>query len=108
MMEGRGLRPATGLAMNIVTKNAGLNRFVWNVQNAAGVGAPPGAYKARLTVAGNTQAVPFAVLIDPRLAAEGTTIADLSEQFAHNTRVRTLVTDVNALASMVERASREA
>ncbi len=30
------------------------------------------------------------VLIDPRLAAEGLTAADLREQFEHNTRMREL------------------
>jgi len=105
MMEGRGPRPATGPAMNIVSRKAGLNRFVWGVQNEAGLGAPPGRYQARLTVAGRTQTVPFNVLLDPRLAAEGTTVADLSEQFAHNTRVRTLVTDVNAAVTRVRGAT---
>ena len=105
MMEGRGPRPATGPAVNVVSKKAGMNRFVWGVQDAAGLGVPPGQYQARLTVAGRTQTVPFSVLIDPRLAAEGTTVADLSEQHAHNNRVRTLVTDVNAAVTRVRTAT---
>jgi photosystem II stability/assembly factor-like uncharacterized protein len=105
MMDGRGPRPATGPAMNVVTKNAGLNRFIWGVQDAAGLGAPPGQYQARLTVAGKTQTMPFTVLIDPRLAAEGTTVADLREQHAHNTRVRTLVGDVNNAVTRVRAAT---
>ena len=48
------------------------------------------------------------LLIDPRLVTEGTTVADLSEQFAHNTRVRTLVTDVNAAVARVDRELRAA
>ena len=91
--------------MNVVSKTAGLNRFIWGVQNPAGLGAPPGQYQARLTVGGKTQTVPFNVLIDPRLVAEGTTVADLNEQFAHNTRVRTLVTDVNAAVTRVRSAT---
>jgi hypothetical protein len=91
--------------MNVVTKNAGVNRFIWGVQDAAGLGAPPGQYQARLTVAGTTKTVPFNVLLDPRLAAEGTTVADLKEQHAHNTRVRTLVGDVNGAVTRVRAAT---
>jgi hypothetical protein len=97
MLEGRpGRGGASGAALNIVTKNVGLNRFVWGVQHASGLGAPPGAYQARLTVDGTTQTVPFTVRIDPRLAAEGITVADLREQFQHNSKLRELVSEANA------------
>ncbi len=96
MAQGRGGRGGGGAPSNVVTRNAGMNRFVWSVQTAAGLGAPPGRYQAKLTVGGTTQSVPFTVLIDPRLAAEGVTVADLEEQFAHNTRMRALVADANA------------
>ena len=104
MMEGRPGRGAAGPAMNIVTKTPGLNRFVWNVQNAAGLGMPPGTYQAKLTVGSTTQTVRFTVKIDPRLAAEGTTVADLQEQFDHNTRMRTLVADANATVQRARQA----
>src|SRR5207344_386878 len=74
MAEGRPGRGGGGAPSNIVTKNAGLNRFVWGVQNASGLGVPPGRYQAKLTVGGETKTVPFTVLIDPRLAAEGVTV----------------------------------
>jgi photosystem II stability/assembly factor-like uncharacterized protein len=96
MAEGRPGRGGGGAPSNIVTKNVGLNRFVWGVQTAAGLGAPPGQYQAKLTVGSVTQTVPFNVLIDPRLASEGITVADLKEQFDHNTRMRALVADANA------------
>ncbi len=97
MMEGRpGRGGGAAPAMNVVTKNAGLNRFVWGVQDAAGLGAPPGAYQAKLTVGTTTQTVPLTVLIDPRLAAEGVTAADLRVQYDHNTKMRALVSDANA------------
>jgi hypothetical protein len=104
MMEGRPGRGAAGPAMNIVTKTPGLNRFTWNVQNAAGLGMPPGTYQAKLTVGSTTQTVRFTVKIDPRLAAEGTTVADLQEQFDHNTRMRTLVADANATVQRARQA----
>src|SRR5204862_1752173 len=44
-----------------------------------------------------TQAQPFTVLIDPRIAAEGVTAADLKEQFDHNMRVRDLSAAANQL-----------
>jgi photosystem II stability/assembly factor-like uncharacterized protein len=87
-----------------VTKNAGLNRFVWDVRHNAGITAPPGPYQARLTVGTTTLTQPFTVLIDPRVAADGVTVADLKEQFDHNMRMREMVTAVNAVVSRVRDA----
>ncbi len=96
MLEGRpGRGGAAAAPLNIVTRNVGLNRFVWGVQHSTGLGVPPGAYQARLTIGSTTQTVPLTVRIDPRLAAEGITIADLKEQFEHNSMVRDLVADAN-------------
>ena len=47
---------------------------------------------------------PLTVLIDPREAKDGVTIADLREQFQHNMRVRDMVTEVNQLVANVESA----
>ena len=68
-----------------------MNRVV--VGRAAIVG--PGAAAGRLPGAAEgrrrrPQTQPFNVLIDPRIAAEGVTVADLKEQFDHNVRVREL------------------
>jgi hypothetical protein len=93
MMVGRGR--GGGAPPARVTKNAGLNRFVWTVQHQSGLGAPPGMYQARLKVDATTLTQPLNVLIDPRLAAEGLTAADIKEQFEHNMRMRTLTADVN-------------
>jgi photosystem II stability/assembly factor-like uncharacterized protein len=87
-----------------VTKNAGLNRFVWDVRNQAGVTMPPGSYQARLKVGEVTLTQPFKVLIDPRVADDGVTAADLGEQYAHNMRMRDLVTSVNQLVLRVRDA----
>src|SRR5207249_2581610 len=81
------------------------NRLTWDVQHTSGLGAPPGNYQVRLSVAGSpSHTQPFVVLIDPRLAAEGVTAADLQEQFEHNMRVRELVTAANALAARIRGA----
>ena len=55
---GRGGRQI-GPPMNVVTKSVGFNRFTWNVQNAAGLSAPPGAYRATMTVGTKSETVPF-------------------------------------------------
>ena len=82
--------------MNVVSNNAGFNRFTWSVTHSSGLGTPPGEYRVRVTAGANSKTVPMTVRIDPRLAAEGLTAADIKEQFEHNTRVRELVADVNA------------
>jgi len=64
----------------------------------------PGSYTLRLAAAGKTMTQPLTVLIDPRTAKDGVTIADLREQLQHNMRVRDMVTEVNQLVANVESA----
>ncbi len=99
MMEGRdgSANSSPTPIMNLVTATKGFNRFTWGVQHANGFGAPPGEYQVKVSVGSATQTVPLTVLIDPRLAAEGITAADLQEQFTHNTRMREMVAEVNAV-----------
>jgi hypothetical protein len=87
-----------------VTKVAGMNRFAWDVRHQAGVTLPPGQYQVRLKTGNVTLTQPFNVLIDPRVAADGVTLADLQEQFDHNMRMREMVTSVNQLATRVREA----
>ena len=87
-----------------VTKLEGMNRFVWDVRHQSGTTAPPGSYQVRLKVGGTVQTQPLNVLIDPNVAADGVTVADLQEQFEHNMRTRQLVTDVAQLVSRVREA----
>jgi hypothetical protein len=103
MLEGRGGRGGGG-SVSRVTKTAGLNRFVWDVRHQSGLPATPGSYQARLTVDGTPLTQPFTVLIDPLLAEEGVTVADLQEQFDHNTRMRALVASVNQVVARVREA----
>lgn len=44
------------------------------------------------------------MLIDPRVAADGLTLADLQEQFLFNMRMRELMTEVNQLIARVREA----
>jgi photosystem II stability/assembly factor-like uncharacterized protein len=104
--RGRGGFGGRGASAPVsrVTDDVGHNRFVWDVQHRSGLGAPPGEYQARLTVDNTTLTQPFTVLIDPRIAAEGITVADLEEQFAHNLRMQAMVEEVDALAQRVQEA----
>src|SRR3954462_2139910 len=80
-----------------VTKDGGHNRFVWDARYSTGLSAPPGAYQARVKAGDWTATQPFNLLIDPRIAAEGVTVADLKEQFDHNMRMRELSAQANQL-----------
>jgi photosystem II stability/assembly factor-like uncharacterized protein len=94
----------------------GLNRFVWDLAHAGpwsaderrngrdGPLATPGRYTVRLTAGGLRATQPLVVRVDPRVAADGVTPADLREQLAHNVRVRDMVTDVNAAAARIKAA----
>lgn len=110
MAEGRpgrgnaGPASATGPTLNLVPNKAGLNRFVWGVQHQNGLGAPPGQYTVKVSVAGQSQTVPLRVRMDPRLAQDGTTEADLQAQFAHNVRMREMIADVNSMVQRTRQA----
>lgn len=104
MMVGRGGAVADAPVLNLVTARSGFNRFTWGVQHQNGLGAPPGEYTVTVSVGGRTQTVPLSVQIDPRLAAEGFTAADLQEQFAHNVRMRDMVAEVNAVIARARQA----
>jgi photosystem II stability/assembly factor-like uncharacterized protein len=103
MMAGRTGRGG-GAPPPRVTKTMGVNRFVWNGQHSSGLPAPPAGYQVRLTLDGQTFTQPFTLLIDPRLAAEGLTAADLKEQFEHNTRMRELQAAVTQVLGRVREA----
>ena len=90
-----------------VTKVVGLNRFAWDVRNQARVTLPPGQYQVRLKSGNVTLMQPLNVLIDPRIAADGVTLADLQEQFEHNMRMRELVNEVNGLVARVREAQQK-
>jgi photosystem II stability/assembly factor-like uncharacterized protein len=103
-----------------LTKNSGMNRFVWDLtttgpwtaggaggggRGGAGPAVVPGKYTVRLT-AGATITRPLTVRIDPRAAADGITVADLQAQYDHNIRVRDLVSEVNKLVAALEEQRR--
>ncbi len=92
--RGRGFVPR-------LTKAEGMNRFVWDVRDERGLLMPPGSYQARLRSGMAALTQPFRVLIDPNVAADGVTAADLKEQYEHNVRVAELVREAAAAVDRV-------
>ena len=99
-----GVSRGRGGAAPRVTKLEGMNRFVWDVRHQVGLAMPPGAYQVRLKSGGTVETQPFTVLIDPNVAVDGVTVADLQEQFDNNVRIRQLVADVNQVILRVRGA----
>ena len=116
---GRGGRRGGGLPTTLPTKT-GMNRFVWDLRYAGGAAAggdgegggfsgngplvAPGPFKARLTAGGVTRTESFAVKIDPRIAKDGTTIADLAAQSALALKVRDALAEARAVQTRVRQA----
>ncbi len=116
---GRGGRRGGGLPTVLPTK-AGMNRFVWDLRYTGGPagggdgegggfggGGPlvaPGSFKARLTAGGVTRTEPLTVKIDPRVAKDGTTVADLAAQTAFALKVRDALAEARAVQARVRQA----
>ncbi len=91
--EAMGAPAASGGGEPRVATTAGMHRFVWNLQYPGGLAgrgplAVPGEFEVRLTVDGETRSHTLDVLVDPRVADDNVTLADMQEQFALNIRIR--------------------
>ena len=96
----------------------GLNRFVWDFAypgpwdaNPQRIGrngplAPPGTYTVRVTSGDWSATQPLELRMDPRLARDGLTVAELRAQLDHNLRVRDMVTEVNQTVARLQLAKR--
>ena len=116
---GRGGRRGGGLPSALPTK-VGMNRFVWDLRyggrpsvggdgEGGGFGGngpmvAPGPFRARLTAGGVTKTESFTVKIDPRIAKDGVTVADLSEQAKFALKVRDSLADARQLAQRLRQA----
>jgi hypothetical protein len=69
--------------------------IMWAAQPQRGPAAPTGKYSVRITANGETKTRDFNIQIDPRLAADGISEADLLEQFRLSVRVRDKVSEAN-------------
>ena len=119
--QGRGGGRGRGGAPSVLPKKPGMNRFIWDLRYAGGPAGggdpeagggfagggpmvPPGTYKARLTADGVTKTEIVTVRIDPRVARDGITAADLAEQTRVALKVRDGLADARALSQRVRAA----
>jgi len=87
-----------------LSTNVGMNRLTWDFNNGAGLMVPPGNYKVKMTAGGWSDTQPLVLKMDPRLAADNITAADLREQYEHNVRARDMVAEVGKVATRVRQA----
>ncbi len=95
----RRAAPPVRLATDI-----GMNRLIWDFNDANGLMLPPGAYRVRLTVGEWKDTKPLTLTPDPRLIADNVTAADLREQYDHNVRMRAMVEEAGQLANRIRQA----
>ncbi|MCK5652194.1 MAG: hypothetical protein KAJ42_12480, partial [Gemmatimonadetes bacterium] len=94
-----------------VDTSPGMHRFVWDLtvagpegSNRGGPRVVPGQYQARLTADGVSQTRTFRLLIDPRVAEDGVTQADLQDQFDISMEILALMTEAQGLVAELEGA----
>ena len=101
--EMRGPRFGGGAAS--LTKRAGHNRFAWDFRyDGFGPLALPGKYKVRLSADSWSQTQPLEVTLDPRLAKDGVTVADLKEQLELLLAVRETTGDARRTLQRIDAA----
>jgi photosystem II stability/assembly factor-like uncharacterized protein len=101
---GRG-RGGAGAPAARPTKNIGMNKFYWDFVNQANtMPVPPGAYRVTLTAGDYKATHPWRILVDPRVAEDGVTAADLREQYLHNLRMRDMSAEVQRLQARLQAA----
>jgi len=101
--EGGGGRGRGG-GLARLPKNAGVNRFIWDYTDANGLALPPGQYRVRLTAGSWNATEPLTLRIDPRVAQDGVSAADLREQYEHNVRAQALSAEVGRVVARVQQA----
>jgi hypothetical protein len=66
---------------------------------------PPGTYRVTMTSGAYKSTQPWRILIDPRVAMDGVTAADLREQYAHNIRMREMSGEVQRVQRRLQDAA---
>ncbi len=99
-----------------LAKSAGMHRFIWDLRypgpwdadaedaGRRGPVAVPGRYHARLTMGRWTSTQPFEVMADPRVTADGVTLADFREQLEFNLKVRDALSEARMARGQVAQA----
>jgi len=86
---------------------AGAHRLAWDMRAGEGMMAPfvpPGSYQVRLVVDGWETTAALRLTLDPRVAADGVTQADLEGQYRFLLALRDAIADARALAARVTAA----
>lgn len=100
-MAPRGGGPVRG-----VSSAPGMHRLRWDLRSQGsgrgGPVVPPGNYTVRLSAGGVTAETGLELRIDPRVAAEGVTIADLEEQYRFNLAVRETRAEAREVADGID------
>ncbi len=93
------------------SRKSGMNRFLWDLRypgvDGAVFGGPlaaPGKYQARLVLGSRSQTRSFEVKMDPRVLADGVTVADLQEQLDFSLRVRDAIGEARKLGNRLREA----
>jgi photosystem II stability/assembly factor-like uncharacterized protein len=101
---GRG-RGGAGAPPARPAKSIGMNKFYWDFVNQANtLAVPPGAYRVTFTAGDYKVTQPWRLLVDPRVAVDGVTAADLREQYVHNLRMRDMSAEVQRLQARLQAA----
>jgi photosystem II stability/assembly factor-like uncharacterized protein len=99
-----------GGGSNVLPRKSWHTRFLWDLRHVGpggGAGGPlvvPGTYQARLTMGDWSQSRTVEVKLDPRVAADGVTQADLDEQLDLSLKVRDATAEARALAGTIGQA----
>jgi photosystem II stability/assembly factor-like uncharacterized protein len=101
---GAGAFGGPGAPAARLETGSGAHRYTWDLRHAgdrgAGPAVVPGRYTLRLTVPGSAPvSAPLDVRIDPRLAADGITVADLQAQYELAVKVAALAADAQQLVA---------
>ena len=100
--RGRGGAPPA----RTLRKDIGMNKFYWDFVNQTNsLPVPPGLYRVTMTAGSYTATQPMRLLVDPRVAADGVTAADLREQYAHNLRMREMTAEVQRVQRRLQDAA---
>jgi photosystem II stability/assembly factor-like uncharacterized protein len=101
---GRG-RGGAGAPASRPSKDIGMNKFYWDFVNQTNaLPVPPGRYTVTLTAGSYKKTEPYRLLVDPRVAEDGVTAADLREQYLHDLRMRNMSAEVQRLQARLQAA----
>jgi hypothetical protein len=82
-----------------------MNKLYWDLVNQTNaLPVPPGRYTVTLTAGSYKKTEPYRLLVDPRVAEDGVTAADLREQYLHDLRMRNMSAEVQRLQARLQAA----